>query len=342
MALLDTEGFGMSTNISDYTSIGRFGWASGGANNPYISTNGPLGDNYFSIGSYNYNSTWCRFTQPATGSFFYGERFLFYYYSGMLNYLTFSNSSFVEQFHITVNSLGVISVIRAGTTIGSSATAAISTAVWSYLEVGAILSTTVGSVTIRVNGVVVLNLTGVNNQNASDTTIQYVTFGYNNNFQVGYAAHVYFCDATGPAPWNTFLGDVRIQTVLPVSNDSVQFTPTGTFANWQNAAKVPPVPATSYNTGTLIGAVDTFNVSQVSLASVLGVNVKTLLVKGDAGTRMMSSILKSGSTTIVGNTLSLALNVVQSSIIAQIDPNTGSAWTLPNANAIKAGYKLIS
>lgn len=221
MALLDSEGFGMSTTYSDYTNYQL--WTTIGTLNggPSFAAGGPLGDNYMAATSN--NSSVRKPLAAGASAFFYGQRLAL---SGT-NYIGFWDASVIEQFHLSFNgTTGVITALRGATTLGASAPGAMPIAGWQYVEVGAVISTTAGSVTVRVNGSVVLAVTGVNTQNSTASNIvQNVSWGYSAFGQSGSVAHVYFCDDTGPAPWNNFLGDVRVQTIRPISNDAVQFTP---------------------------------------------------------------------------------------------------------------------
>jgi hypothetical protein len=157
-------------------------------------------------------------------------------------------------------------------------------------------------------------------------------------------AHYYVCDATGAAPCNTFLGDVRVQSLVPVSNDAVAFTPNGLANNWQNAGSVPPVPGSDYNSNGTVGAQDTFNCGTIApgLGTVYGLNVKSLLSKTDAGPRTAAGVVKSGSTTLAATAVAVSTSPEVVSGIFMTDPNTGAAWSDAAVNAAKIGYKIVS
>ena len=152
------------------------------------------------------------------------------------------------------------------------------------------------------------------------------------------------CDDTGSAPWNTFLGDVRVQNLFPTANDAVQFTPTGLATNWQNAAKVPPVPFTDYNASSVVGEQDTFVMQPVSsdIGIVYGVHNKPLVYKNDPGARSGAAVLKSDATTAVGVTTVLSETAAQLKTMYQVDPHTAVQWTPVDVNLIKAGYQVAA
>lgn len=360
MALIDSEGFGLSTAIADFVNYSLFNdignvLASAQA---AIGTAGPLGDNFYqcdtATGIAGHSQVALMRILPTTfTSFFWGARVAIPNNGTnggpMLAFKDASGSGF--QFSLQFTQAGVVNAYRgnAGTLLGSSAAGAIPIAGasknWCYLEVGVVLSATVGQINVHVNGVSVLALTSLNNCGGTGTAC--------GAWQVGSGAptdnvssinfmHHYFADATGSSPWDTYLGDVRVQTTLPVSNNSVAFTPEGNAANWQNAATVPPVPGTDYNQDATVTAQDTFNTGTIaaSITSILGVNVKVLAEKSDAGARSLQTVLISSSTTVTGTGTALAQTAQQLRTMYQTDPNTSAQWTLTNVNAAKPGYKV--
>jgi hypothetical protein len=217
---------------------------------------------------------------------------------------------------------------------------------WAYVEIGVTVGTTTGAITVRINGETVLSLTGVNTQNggvAGITSVEFVASG--NSGYIAAIAHLYICDATGPAPWNTFLGDVRVQTLLPTANDAVAFTPNGLATNWQNAASVPPVPASDYNADATVGAQDTFAAAAMAsgLGAIYAVNVKAMAGKSDAGPRSAATVIKSGSATGVATAVSIGATTAQQVPgIFETDPNTTAPWSMAAVNAAKIGYKITA
>ena len=345
MTLVDSEGFGSSTNFSDY--IAYSGWAQFkvGSSGPTISAGGALGDNYMVAGG----SCAARRMFPTTyGTFFFGCRIACDATSSC--YIYFDDSAGNELFHVVIGSTGTLSVFRGATQLGSTTPAGTvpvgspSTLTWCYLEVGAVISASAGAVTVHVNGATVTTITAVNNTNSGLTAMQFVTFGdvSGNTRMPDGVAHIYLCDNTGSAPQNTYLGDVRVQTLLPTSNDSVQFTANGLATNWQNAAKVPPVPGTDYNSDANVNDQDTFNCGPMAsgLTTVYGVHVKTIAQKSDAGARSLATVMKSGATTTAGTSTALSTSSAQIKTIYQTDPNTSAQWTSTAVNVAKPGYKV--
>jgi hypothetical protein len=353
MALIDSEGFGLSTAIADYVNYGLFNMINS-TTGLSIGTGGPLGDNYMSAGLTGTDSTGLVRILPSTYStFFWGARVAIPATGSSFapNLVFYDASGSTEQFHLHFDGIsGQITALRGNTSLGASAAGAIPIAGgalnWAYLEVGAVLSATVGTITVKVNGTSVLALTGLNNCGGTGT----VCGAWGNGHQAGQGGnagsfsmmHHYFADNSGSSPWNTYLGDVRVQTLLPTADDSVAFTPNGLGTNHANAALVPPVPGTDFNSDATVNAQDTFTCASLaaSITTIFGVNAKVLAQKSDAGSRSLQTVLKSSSTTVTGTGTALQQTPEQLRTMYQTDPNTSAQWTAANVNAAKVGYKV--
>lgn len=348
MALLDSEGWGLSTNFTDYETCGAWGNPSGTA--PTIGTGGPLGDNYATLGGSGPEAN-RLFAAPVGPTFYWGARVK----SAGNEFFAFYDPSGAIQFYVVLNpggaTSGQIAVYRGGnpqgttgTLLGTSAGNSFNTSGgWFYLEVGATIATgTSGSVTVRVDGSPVLTLAGVTTQNsATYSTMQQLIWG---SFGGGSMTHMYLCDNSGTLN-NSFLGDVRVQTLFPTgAGGTTQFTPVGKATNWQNAATVPPAPATDYNESATVGATDLFALSGLdpTFATIPGINVKGVYLRSTSGTRSMAGVVKSNATTSTGPSFATSTSETQVGAIFQTDPNTGAAWTGAGLAAAQPGYTVTA
>lgn len=362
MALIDSEGFGFSTTAADYATYGRFifqNGTTGNYNEPAVSiaTNGPLGDNYMSYDSgptYGAVGSGGRVLRPVPTpgpELFVGFRMnLVAATSNKVLGVAFMDASGNEQCSVLFNALGaaVLCQGNGSTVLASSAASVIAAGSWVYVEIGVTIGVSSGAMTVRVAGTAVASVSGANTQTgqftAAGATTSSIAFTAFANEAAAEIAHFYVCDNTGPAPCNSFLGDVRVQCLLPVSNDAVAFTPNGLANNWQNAASVPPVPAADYNSGTAVGATDTFNTGTLSasLGVIYALNVKSLLSKSDAGARTAACVVKSGTTTAAATSANVGTSPAVVSGIFPTDPNTGGAWSNAAAAAAKVGYSITA
>lgn len=356
MALLDSLGFGMSTAYADFANYGVLASLPGNTN-MVIHTGGPLGDNYLSNYNTNTNSSVCgaeRVFPNAAGTFFFGCRFqpldsnqqIGFMDTGAPNNLGAGGyPQFVLNFNAVTGVISVISGLHGGTLLAQSPTGAFVSGQWFYLEVGGVIGAS-GSVTVRVNGASVITAVAVNTYGSSgapgaSATVGGVAWvGLYNNYANAFIQHMYFCD-NSTTENNTFLGDVRVQSIFPSGpGGTTQFTPVGGATNWQNAATVPPAPGTDYNTDGTVGALDNFAIGGLdpSFSTIKAVSVKTLALKSSSGTRAVASTVLSGATTGTGASTPLGTTAAVVAAIFPNDPATSAPWTTSGVQACKPGY----
>ncbi len=347
MALVQTEGFGLSTSLSDFFTYGVF--TIGGASASSIKTGGPSGDNYLDIASNAVSQTIGRSLPASYSAFFSGQRMADIDASNrntfQIQFLDANSST--AQVTLAMNTSGTNTVTAyrgstSGTVLGTSATGVVPSTGWFYVDCGIVISPTAGSVEVKINGTVVLNLTGQNTQNVSSGTVG--TIAWFAQYQLG-VTHCYITDTTGSWPWNGFLGEVRVATLRPTANDAVQFTPVGQASNYLNAAEYPPVPGTDYHQTATVGDQDTFTQSGVpaGYAYVVALNVKSLCKQTVplAGANV-SQVAKSSGVTGLSTTSRVISGPFLLDGIFETDPNTGSPWAVAAASAATFGYKLAS
>jgi len=245
--------------------------------------------------------------------------------------------------HLTVQftNTTTLTVARGGTTL-ASATVTQRTAWGNYFEVSASIDDTVGQCIVRVNGVTVINFTGDTKNGGTNTTIDAVAIGdYGAYNQVCYFDDLYLCDSTGSAPYNTFLGEVRISTLSPNgAGSSTQFTPSS-GANYTTVDELPYSTA-DYVSGTS-GQTDLYATSDLpgGAGTIYGVQTNAMVKKTDAGNISGKTAIKSGSTTYYGTTTATGTSDTTITDTRQVDPNTSTAWTSSGVNAIEIGIGAV-
>ena len=226
MALLDSESFGSLLTATDYTTDGLFTLTGSSPGTLSLYLNGPLNDNALAMTSG--NGVLARVVPGSPSTFYHGVRMNVngQAYAGE-TLVIIKDSTGAEQYRLNFTlSSGSFSVVRTGSvTIGTSAAGVIPSNGFFYFEIGGTISSTVGTVIVRVNGSTVLNLSGVNNFGGSAANVGSIGYGAHNGAATPLLiAHLYTCDGTGSAN-NTFLGDVRVQYLPPASNATDVFTP---------------------------------------------------------------------------------------------------------------------
>lgn len=244
--------------------------------------------------------------------------------------------------HVTVKVAadGRVEVRRgngAGTVIGTSVLV-LSVNVWHYMEVEVIVSDAGGVVVVRVDNVEYLNLTAVDTKNGGTlTTVSTVALGQFNGANYD---DFYFCDGTGAAPYNTFLGDRVVRAGRPDgAGASTGLTPSA-GSNYQ-CVDEDPWTTTDYVSGA--AGTDLYSVSDVSgFSSVDAVQTITYSNKTDAGVRTLRTVMRSNLGTSVESAdlaLTTTTGVVQGPI-RQLDPDS-APLTQTLVNTAQYGVKVV-
>lgn len=234
-----------------------------------------------------------------------------------------------------------------GTQLGSSITATLSVGVYHWVEFHFVISGTVGVVEIWIDGVQVLNLTGVNTSYSGATTVTalYLGGGFY-SYGVG-AIKAYFDDwyilNTSGSHNNTRLGDSRIETLKPTSDAGPNNgTPSTAGSHY---AMVNENQWASTNTITITntsGQEELFGMSSLSgsPSTVNAVRVLAVAEKTDAGACSLEGVISSSSTVGVAAMNALATSYQHNYAIFETDPHTSAAFTASSINAMKVGVEV--
>ena len=224
MALILIDGF---DKYAQATDPNLDGWSGAGSGNNSAVAPGRFGlpGRGYAVGQYG-NLT--RYLPANLATFYLGVAI-----NGTFQ-LGFNDTNNNQFWVYAVNS--TVQVGRSGyanNLLGQSLAGVVPSSGWFFLEIGATVSTTAGQVTVRINGNVVLSLTGQNLQSTVNAYINNIAF-----YGAMLIDDLYLCDATtgpGTYPCNTFLGDKRVRTVYPSANVSTAFTTSGSVTAGQSA-----------------------------------------------------------------------------------------------------------
>jgi len=245
-----------------------------------------------------------------------------------------------NQIEVRAGNGGTIDIYRNGTYLGSG-TATLLPNVWYYIETRVFIDSTTGSVEVRLNGVTDVNLTNVNTQASANNTVN--TFKFQVYSQASYYDDMYICDTTGSNN-NTFLGDSRVEGIMPTADGTtIQWTPLA-GDNYANVNEIPPDGDTSYVSTNTTNDVDTYAFANLTAitSGVKGLQVNILNRKDDAGSREIAPMIRSGGTDYTGDTFSVLDNYATAVQVYEEDPNTAALWTVGGVNAAEFGQKMIS
>jgi hypothetical protein len=256
--------------------------------------------------------------------------------------------------HVTVQftpSTGVISVFRGGTGGTALGTATIASgpallaSTWTYWEVKVVLSDTVGEVHVRLNGIAVLDLTGLDTKNAgTKTVIDAIGYPCGTSQTTTWVDDLYVVTGTGSP--NDFLGDSVVATVYPSGNGDYSQLVGSDGNSVDNYALVNEAGAavtSSYVESATVGQRDFYQMADPSPGGViLGVQVTALAENPDAGAgRSVAVGVRQGSSeAMTSNQALTGGSYVPARGVFVVDPATGVAWTQSGVNSAQAGLQV--
>lgn len=238
---------------------------------------------------------------------------------------------------------GHLQLTRNGTVLGTGATS-LSTGVNYYIEVKVTISDTVGVAEIKINGVAELTLSSQDTRNGGSGVINQLKLGNFANYVVKYFDDLYVCDTSGSTN-NTYLGDVRIESLFPNGNGNYsQFTGSdgNSVDNYLLVDETTPNEDTDYVEDSNVNDIDTYAYTDVTptTGSVYGVQILPRARKTDAGSRSIRTVARlSGTDAVDSSDIALSTSYVYLPVIRETKPGGGS-WTLTDVNNSEFGTKL--
>ena len=245
--------------------------------------------------------------------------------------------------HVTVGlHNGLIRATRGnggGTVLGTSTARVIRNNKWHFVEAKIVLSDTVGTVEVHVDGVQVLNLTSQDTLNGGAGVIDRVQWGGVNNGSDTWIDDLYIDDTN-------ILGDSRIDLIMPDGDGN--YTELGTTfpasptTHWDKVEEIGPDGDTSYNNGTVVNQRDTFtmgNLAAITTQTIHGIQQVTY-GKHDGTATNHRSKLRISATDYDGTSLALGSAYGYHLEIWDQDPNAGpGAWVESVINGMESGIE---
>lgn len=229
--------------------------------------------------------------------------------------------------------------IDSGTTLGTSANAVVSANAWQHIETKAFFSATVGTIEVRVEGVPVLTLTGLNTGagpgaqahiGCEDST------GTHGLDYYMYTKDLVLWDGAGSIN-NDFLGSVQVRSMIPDADVSFNWTASTGATGYNLIDESPPNDDTDYIAADITPpAASTFSVSDLpaDVTSIKGLITVVRAKKTDGGDGTLQNGLVSGASTGLGSDRYITTAYTYWADVFELDPNTAAAWTLSAANAV--------
>lgn len=254
-----------------------------------------------------------------------------------------------STYHLKLHSVGSEIEVHNGngTLLGTTSGANILYDSWVYLEVKAVIDDSVGSVEVHANEVEVLALSSVDTKNGGTGAINVISLNCPRNDQHMVFDDLYICDTSGAAPCNDFLGDVRVDQLLPnAAGTYTQFTPSA-GSNYENVDETGYSDGdTTYNETDSVGNKDSYNLASLpsppSGTAIFGVRNVAVMRKTDVGARTAKQLLITGATETAGAEVSLSDSYQIFHQIFELNPADSAPFQDADINAIESGVEVAS
>ena len=254
--------------------------------------------------------------------------------------MRFNDAGNSEQISIVLQSTGVIAVKRGthlGTLIGQTLSPVITAETYNHVEVMVFFSNTVGTVEIRVNGVTVLSLTGVDTVNTGNVECSQVLLGTG---ALSVLIDDVFCyDDTGSFN-NTFIGDRRVLTLFPDA-DTIQadWTVVGSANGFDAINQANPDGDTSYISAGVPdsnGVVSEFGMENLpaGVSAISGVVLVNMSRKTEAGIANVQMSVISGASETAGTDQPMTEIYTYRQDVFEVDPASAAPFTPSEVDAL--------
>lgn len=333
MALLFCDGFDHYNNLLDK------GWIINGGN-PFIVAGGRAGSGSLRFGKSRQTREFPTLPSTVIAGFalrsaYSFDQTIFYFQYGGTSYL-----------YLTINSLGQLTVYGPGYAyIGSSVVGAIPINVYKYIEIKDVISATVGSIELRIDGISVFSVSGINTCASGPEQITSLQIGSGADIGAIYwdLDDLYVCDGTG-ALNNDFLGDVRVQAIYPSGNGTTSNLVGSDGNSTDNYALVDEVvpDGADYVESSTVGDKDTYAYGDLGVSGIVhGVQILPLAVKTDGGIRSITSVARVSGTEEDGASQPLSMSYTYFPDMRNTKPG-GGAWTVSDVNSAEFGVKITA
>lgn len=199
---------------------------------------------------------------------------------------------------------------------------------WQHIEVKVVKSTTVGSIEVRVDGVVVLTQTGIN---TGATAIgQVAQVQDNNNASRGiewFFKDYVIWDGTGSYN-NDFLGSVIVTTIVPDSDNSFNWTPSTGSTGFNLIDEAPPVDGDYIAADDSPPAASVFGMTNLppDVTSVKGLMTLVRARKTDGGDGNLQVSLVYNAVDDDGADRPMTTGMTYWYDFSEVNPDTTSPW----------------
>lgn len=223
---------------------------------------------------------------------------------------------------------------------------------WVYIEIRMVMHNTAGEVEIHINGVQVLNASGLDTSGNSGVYFDAIRWrgidGTDNTdvSQQWMIDHIYVLDTNGSEN-NDFLGPRMVETLFPnAEGATIDFTPSTGTDNSANVDDNPQDGDTTYN--SLVDTASSKDLFECQNLSNITSNIAGVKVTSDARSESglpvgLQSIVAEGTPTQgTGDVVEVSSDSKYTEVkhIFEQNPDTTAAWTAAEVNGMEIGYEI--
>lgn len=267
--------------------------------------------------------------------------------NGYTEVISFRANTNFAQVRLCVESTGAIGAyaredndIHGATIHLGTSTGLLAANSWNHIEAFIAVDSTDGAVEVRLNGVTIMNLTGINTDiNGTGEVSQYASFMSRN---IGTSGSYFIDDViawdTAGSVNNDFIGDKKVFTDFPNADTAVaDWTPSSGSSLFAMVDQTAPDDDTTYDSASSSGEAMELGYPAVdaSVVTVAAVILVSRARKTDAGTcTLLQGTVSSGSTAEgVDHPITTQYTYYEDAI--EVDPHTSAPWLPAAVSAAK-------
>ena len=231
-----------------------------------------------------------------------------------------------------------IEVWRGSNKLGESAST-YPVGVWFFCQIRYVVTTTLGSVEVWINGKSVLAVTGNTANTGSPNWDGWLL--YYVGTPICRVDNIVVYSTTGDSPTSR-TPETRIWDTLPTgAGATTQWSPSA-GANWQCVDEQPSNGDSDYVLAASSGLTDTYSTPAAAEAGsiIYAVAIHATMRKDDAGTNEVDGVIRSGGNNYAhGSPAGVNSSYGRHRWIWHSDPATGVSWTVAAANSAQPGVR---
>jgi len=230
-----------------------------------------------------------------------------------------------------------------------AATRAFRAGKWYYVEIKMTVTSSLGvaGMILKVNGETWIQLDSGNSQDSANAYADSFMLGnWHNNHTDMYYDDFYILNPTGAAPYNTFLGNVQIESIRPNGNGTTSnFTGSDADStdNYLHIDEVDPDGDTSYLESEAVGDIDLHTLGSLVGGvpqTIFGVQSVLVARKTSSGSRTGRHVLRTGASNYTGSSFSPEESFLGFEEVWEENPDTVLPWVEADITGLESGIKV--